>query len=218
MFYPVFIHPQPGYSQEYSEIPSVSRNVAPVYTYMPPGVSPHINNARHINNNTNNHSSSSSNTINNRNIAGSYTNLSSHRGENAIQVQVSPRSTRVLPDVVTSTTGSSSNIWANNSSQRPQQHPRSPGTSQRGNAQNNNTNNHRSNWATTNPASSDPDRSGLVQAQPTSVGSSHIISTPGRSGTGSINNDAIRNNAEGQEATQGAKNQVRSQFQDLSFI
>ncbi|RUS82138.1 hypothetical protein EGW08_010112 [Elysia chlorotica] len=212
---------------EYNEIPSVSRNVAPAYTYMPPGVSAQANNAVAISTNNN---SSNINSNNNRNMVGSRTNASTRRSDNAIQVQVSPRAAHSLPDVVTSTTGSNNSIGANNRAQRSTgqnvHHPQSLHSSQGGNVHtmaNSNTNNDRSNVVSTNRTNTESNRFRTAGTQPSSTYNSHSANAPGMSDSGNSYNEAVRSPAANQETasssmSQRAKSQPQSQFQDLSFI
>ena len=165
---------------------------------MPPGTYTAPNNSVYSNNIINNSRNSQN-------------NLSAQRNDNAIQVQVSPRSTRALPDVVTSTTSARGRTPA-----QPADHPSNSGPAQ----------NHDRQRSLGTASRMNPTPQGPGSAQQTEGGGvsgayvRNHVNTPPRS-SANIHTAPARNLEAGPgtnttTSTQG--NPVPTQFQDLSFI
>lgn len=215
------------YPPHYSEISSVSRNVAPVYTYLPPGVPVLANNTAQIVYNSNTNSSStntnnnSSNNNNNRRLQINRSNSSAYRSDNAIQVQVTPRS--VLPDVVTSArpTGGNGNSGPISLIHRTQDGANLSRPTNILSSSSSSQINSRSTVDTTSLPNAGSQNSGLPQNPNAPVRSRSGARTPHRSSSRSgigRHSDATGSSVGASEPNPAATNQIPSQFQDLSLI
>ncbi|GFR98450.1 hypothetical protein ElyMa_002769400 [Elysia marginata] len=205
------VHDRPmsnGYPPEYSEISSISRNVPPVFTYMPPGVSPLASNTAPIV------------SSNNRNMHANQNARLLHRSDSAIQVQVTPRT--VLPDVVTSATGRSGSDRTNSTNYLAGEDARVNSIHAHPSTNNNRPahNHDRSNFDPTFGRSPGPDSSGAAQTQIAQESYRHHGNTQWRLGSrpAGTQNEATRSSAEASGPNSRSKNQVTSQLQDLSLI